>query len=173
MAFSLYAATVPQYMQMLRATGRWLDKAEAFAADKGMALQTLLDARLIGDMLPLSFQVKSVATHSRKAMEGAREGLFRPADLSLPQDIGALRALLSDALSALDGFTPEEVDGFVGCEVRFQYKDKVLLFAAEDFLLSFCLPNFFFHASTAYDLLRMQGVPLGKPDFLGRLRLKK
>jgi hypothetical protein len=63
------------------------------------------------------------------------------------------------------------VESFIGCDMRFEFKDICLKFTAENFLLSFSVPNFFFHATTAYDILRWKGVTIGKIDFLGRLRL--
>ncbi|MDE2052181.1 MAG: DUF1993 family protein, partial [Gammaproteobacteria bacterium] len=75
-------------------------------------------------------------------------------------------------LSALEAIEPAEIESFVGRDMRFEAGNHRLEFTAEDFLLSFALPNFYFHAATAYDILRWKGVPLGKRDFMGRLRLK-
>ena len=77
-----------------------------------------------------------------------------------------------EAEAALLAVTREEVEGFMGKEVWFRAGERQLPFTAEDFLMSFSLPNFYFHAATAYDILRWKGVPLGKRDYIGRLRMK-
>jgi len=172
MAFSLYDATVPQFRQTLGSTLSLLDKAEEFIAQRGIAPEELLGARLIEDMLPFPSQVRFVAMHSQGALEGVRTGRYSPDRSAPPMGFAALRTCLGDALAAVGAVTPGEVNGFAGRDVRFEVADIRMDFTAEDFLLSFSLPNFFFHATTAYDLLRMKGLPIGKRDFLGALRIK-
>ena len=172
MAFSLYAATVPSFRQVLEAVGGLLAKAEAFCVEKGMAPSALIQARLAPDMLPFSYQVKSTAVHSLGAIEGVRQGVFSPDMTPPPETFAALSARIAQTITALDAVTAAEVDGFVGRDMRFVFGERRLDFTAENFLLSFSLPNFYFHATTAYDILRWKGLPLGKRDFTGRLRLK-
>lgn len=172
MAISLYDATVPQFRQTLGATLSLLGKAEEFLAQRGLAPEELLGARLAGDMLPFPYQVRFVAMHSQGALEGVRSGRYSPDRSAPPLGFAALRACLDEALAAVNAATPGEVNAFAGREVHFEAGDIRMDFAAEDFLLSFSLPNFFFHATTAYDLLRMKGVPIGKRDFLGAVRIK-
>jgi hypothetical protein len=81
--------------------------------------------------------------------------------------------MVADATSALTALKPDDVNALAGRDVAFQMRDNKLPFTAESFLMSFSLPNFFFHATTAYDILRHKGVPLGKRDFMGRLRIKR
>jgi hypothetical protein len=76
-------------------------------------------------------------------------------------------------LAALEKIEAAEINGFVGRDMRFAFADRQIDFTAENFLLSFSLPNFYFHAATAYDILRGKGLPIGKRDFLGRTRTKK
>ena len=83
-----------------------------------------------------------------------------------------LQALVREARSELAALTPEAVDALKGRDIIFKLGDRTMPFTAEGFLMSFSLPNFFFHATTAYDILRHKGVPLGKRDFMGRLKLK-
>ena len=83
------------------------------------------------------------------------------------------RGLVADTQKALSALTPEAVNGLAGRDVAFHLGERQLPFTAEGFLMSFSLPNFYFHATTAYDILRTHGVPLGKRDFMGRLNLKK
>jgi uncharacterized protein len=88
-------------------------------------------------------------------------------------DYAALQALVAAAHSELSALTPEAVNALLGRDVTFKVGDRALPFTAEGFLMSFSLPNFFFHATTAYDILRHKGAPLGKRDFMGRLNLNK
>jgi hypothetical protein len=172
MAFSLYAATVPTYRQILGSLSGLLAKAEAFCAEKGMSPQDIIQARLAEDMLPFAYQVKSAAVHSLGAIEGVRRGVFSPDTTPPPETFVALKARMVDTLAELEAIAPSELDGFVGRDMRFEVGDRHVEFTAEDFLLSFSQPNFYFHATTAYDILRWKGVPLGKRDFTGRLRRK-
>jgi hypothetical protein len=173
MAFSLYAATVPTYRQILGSVSGLLDKAEAFCAEKGISPEDIIQARLAEDMLPFAYQVKSAAVHSLGAIEGVRRGVFSPDTTPPPETFVALRARIAETLAALEAIAPSELDGFVGRDMRFEVGDRHVQFTAEDFLLSFSQPNFYFHATTVYDILRWKGVPLGKRDFTGRLRRKK
>jgi uncharacterized protein len=172
MPFSLYAATVPSYRQIVSAVGGLLDKAETFCAEKAIAPDDIIQARLTDDMLPFAYQVKSTAVHSLGAIEGVRKGVFSPDITPPPETFAALKARIAETLAAIETIEPAEVDTFVGREMRFVFGDRHLDFTAEDFLLSFSQPNFYFHATTTYDLLRWKGVPLGKRDFMGRPRTK-
>ena len=172
MSFSLYAATIPTYRQILGSVSGLLAKAESFCAEKGLAHEEIIHARLAGDMLPFAYQVKSTAVHSLGAIEGVRKGVFSPDVTPPPQTFHDLKANITHALTALEAVDPKEVDAFVGRDMRFAFGERQLNFTAEDFLLSFSQPNFYFHATTAYDILRWKGLPIGKRDFAGRLRLK-
>ncbi len=170
---SLYTATVTAFRQIVAAAQGVVAKGQAFAAEKGLDPATLIEARLTPDMLPFAYQVYSLATHSVGALKGVRAGSFSPHRGPFPDSFaaaGALLAATADELAALD---PAEIDGFAGKDVAFTIGETYRLdFTAEDFLLSFSLPNFYFHAATAYDILRAQGVPLGKRDYLGRPRVR-
>jgi len=172
MAFSLYSATVPNFQQILGSVSRLVDKGEAFCKEKGISADEIIQARLAPDMFPFAYQVKSTVTHSVGAIEGAKTGVFSPNLETPPETFAALKAKVEEAIATLAKVTPAEVDALVGRDARFEFRDTKLPFLAEDFLLSFSVPNFYFHATTAYDLLRHRGMPLGKRDYLGRLRLK-
>ncbi|MGE0387220.1 MAG: DUF1993 family protein [Gammaproteobacteria bacterium] len=172
MAFSLYDATVPCYQQILGSVAGLLDKARAHCADKALAPDALIQARLAEDMFPFAYQVKSAAVHSIGAIEGVRKGVFSPDRGEPPADFDGLAARVAQAREALAGVTRAEVDAFVGRDMRFEMGSYRVDFTAEGFLMSFSLPNFFFHATTAYDILRWQGVQIGKVDFLGRMQVK-
>lgn len=173
MTLSLYSAVVPNYVQILNAVAGLLDKAEAHCAEAGSDPDDLLKARLADDMLPFGYQVKSCSVHSIGAMEGVRAGVFSPDMTPWPTTVDGLRDSIKKALAAVEALTPDEVNGFVGRDMRFELGEMTMPFTAEEFLLSFSQPNFYFHAATAYDILRWKGVKLGKRDFMGRPRLKR
>lgn len=172
MALSLYAATIPSYRQILGAVSGLIRTAQTFCADQGVDPAELIQARLAPDMLPFAFQVKSTAVHSLGAIEGVRRGVFSPDRTPPPETFAALEARIAETVSALEKIEATEIESFVGRAMRFEMPGRQLEFTAEDFLLSFSQPNFYFHAATAYDILRSRGVSIGKRDFLGRLRLK-
>ena len=124
-------------------------------------------------MRPFRFQMQQVAFHSAGAIEAMRGGVLTFASERPQHDYAGLQALVAKAAADLRAVDPAEVNGFEGKDVAFRVPgrdDRV--FTAEGFLLSFSLPNFHFHAATAYDILRLKGVPVGKLDFMGALRLK-
>jgi hypothetical protein len=172
MAFSLYDATVANYLQILGATDSLLDKSLTYFQEKAIDLAEVVETRLAADMLPFRFQIVSLAHHSRGAMDAAKNGLFVPPSGKPDLDYAALQALVKAARDELNALTPEAVNAYAGRDVTFKVGDRAVPFTAEDFLMSFSLPNFFFHATTAYDILRHKGAPIGKRDFMGRLRVK-
>ena len=172
MTFSLYAATIPSYRQILEVVAGLLDKAQVFCAEKGITPHEIIQARLAADMLPFAYQVKSTAVHSLGAIESVRKGVFSPDMTPPPETFEALNARIAAALAALEAIEAAEVDAFVGRDMRFAFGERHIDFTAENFLLSFSQPNFYFHATTAYDILRWKGVPIGKRDFIGKLRKK-
>ena len=172
MTLSLYAATIPNYRQILAAVSALLGKAETFCTEQGIAPQEIIQARLAQDMLPFAYQVKSTAVHSLGAIEGLRKGVFSPDTTPPPETFSALKMRTAETLTALEAIDVAEIDGFLGRDMRFAFGDRQLDFTAENFLLSFAQPNFYFHAATAYDILRWKGVALGKRDFIGKPRFK-
>ena len=172
MTFTLYNATIPNFLQTIGATIGLIDKAQAFCADTNLDPVALVDAKLADDMLPFGYQVKSVCAHSIGAIDGVRAGVFSP-DLSpWPADLPGLKTALTSAQSELIGVSTDEINAFVGNDMAFAFKDRRMAFTAEDFLMSFSLPNFYFHATAAYAIMRAKGVKIGKMDFMGRPRLK-
>ena len=172
MPFSLYDAIVPNYLQILSAVAGLLDKAEAFCAEQDMASEDLVGARLADDMLPFGYQVKSCAAHSIGAIDGVRNGEYSPDRSPPPTDMETLKSAIADARAAIEAIDPAEVNGFIGQDMRFAFNDFRMDFTAENFLLSFAQPNFYFHATTVYDIMRWKGVPLGKRDYMGMPRIK-
>ena len=170
--FSLYKAIVPSYQQILGAVAGLLDTAESYCDEQKLTPQALIQARLAPDMLPFAYQVKSAAVHSFGAIEGVRKGVFSPDRTTPPETFAALKTLIANTRQALEAVQPAEMDAWLGRDMAFVFGDRRMEFVAEDFLLSFSQPNFYFHSSTAYDILRWKGLPIGKRDFTGSLRQK-
>jgi hypothetical protein len=101
-----------------------------------------------------------------------KAGVFSPPGRTETLDYAGLQKLLADTSEGLRKLNREEVEALSGRDMIFQIGDRKVPFTTDNFLLSFSLPNFYFHATTAYDLLRTNGVPLGKRDYLGRMRIK-
>lgn len=173
MPISLYDISVASYLQVLSGVTGFLDKGRTYCPENGIDLNEVVETRLYPDMLPFRFQLISVVHHSLGAIKAIEEGIFQPpgntGDLGYPD----LQKLVASARTELEGIDPETVNAWEGKEVVFQIGDRKIPFTAENFVLSFSHPNLYFHATTAYDMLRMKGVPLGKRDFMGTMRIKK
>lgn len=172
MAVSLYDLSVTNYLQTLGAVEGFLGKSASHFSDSKVDANAVADERLAPDMLPFRFQIHSVVHHSLGAIRGVQAGVFAPPGPVPALDFAGLQKQVGEAREELQNLSPAEVNGLEGKDMVFQIRDNKLPFTAEGFLLSFSLPNFYFHATTAYDILRSKGVPLGKRDFLGRMRMK-
>jgi hypothetical protein len=172
MPTSLYDMSVASYLQTVDAVSGVLNKGLDHCRGCGADPARMVEARLAEDMLPLRFQIVSVAHHSLGAIEGMKKGVFAPPGRGESLDYAGLQKLVADTAEGLRRLTREEVDALSGRDVVFQIGERKVPFITDNFVLSFSLPNFYFHAATAYDILRTNGVPLGKRDFMGRLRLK-
>lgn len=173
MSVSLHSIIVGAYLQTLPQIAALIDKAEAHCQANGLPDEALTGATLAGDMWNFAKQVFECGHHSARALKGLRAGVFGPEIDPAPLDFASLRGEIADSLAFVKTVDPGELDGLIGRDMRFESGTMRMDFTVEDFLLSFSLPNFYFHAATAYDVLRNQGLPLGKRDFLGKLRLKK
>lgn len=170
MPITLYDAVIPSQLQILGSMQRLIGKAETFCAERGWAEIEIIGARLAPNMLPFAYQIKSVAVHSLGAIEGVRRGKFSPDETPSPDSLGGLSDRIAETITALEAIDPHEIEGFIGRDMCFVFVENTLEFTAENFLLSFSQPNFYFHASTAYDILRWKGMQIGKRDFNGRVR---
>ena len=171
MSTSLYDATVATFIQTLGAVEGFLSRGFDHCRDSAIDPASIVEARLYHDMLPFRFQVVSTISHSIGAIEGVRKGAFSPPPT--PElDYSGLQQAVTEARDALRKLSAEEINGFEGRDMKFTFRDRSIPFTAENFLLSFSIPNFYFHASIAYGILRSKGVPLGKRDFMGQLRIK-
>jgi hypothetical protein len=172
MSLTLHAVTIPSYLQILGSLARLVGKAESHCAEKGLEPAELIQARLAPDMLPFAYQVKSATVHSAGAIESLSKGLFAPDTGPSPDTFAGLKARIDAAVAVLQAVDPAELETYVGRDMRFEFGERRMDFTAEEFLLSFSQPNFYFHATTAYDILRWKGVPIGKRDYTGRVRIK-
>lgn len=170
MSLSLYEAVIRTYQQFLPGVERVLAKGRAHYEETGKDVNELVQARIYPDMLPLHFQIVTLVHMSAGAVVAAREGTFGAPDLTLDFDYAGLEGHAREAREMIAALAPADVDGLADGKVTFSAGDTVLPFVTKDFFLTFAVPHFYFHVTTAYDLLRMNGVPIGKLDFLGEPR---
>ena len=172
MAISFYELSVPTFLHTVRAVGGFLDRAARHRAETGSDPDDFIDARLFDDMAPFHFQIEAAWHHAVWGLEAAKTGVFAPPALVGPVPFTELQAMMDKAETALEALTPDEVNGWAGKDLDLEIGPRRLAFTSETLILSFSLPNFHFHAVTAYDILRSRGVPLGKRDYEGRLRTR-
>jgi len=172
MPISLYQSVVPLWSQLLPTLGNILDKAEAHCEEAGIPPSELLEARLAPDMWDFATQVHATVVHSAGALQAAMNGDFIPAFTDVPSGFAALATHVSGAAAEVAAIDAAALDARAGQDVTLHFGEHSIRFLVEDFLVSFSLPNFAFHATTAYNILRMKGVALGKLDFLGPLPAK-
>ena len=173
MAITLYEASVLNYLQGLGAVSGFLKKGHDFLQEKKIDPREILETRLFPDMLPFRFQVQILAYHTVGAVDAVMLGEAGKPEANPEDDYQALQALIDRTRATLEEVVPKELNAREGKDVSFGGGASKQILTAETFVMSFSLPNFYFHAATAYDILRSRGVPLGKRDFLGQLRLKE
>lgn len=185
MSISLFDLSVPTFLQTVRAVGGCLEKAATHCAETGVDPDGLVRARLVEDMAPFHFQIEALTHHAVWGIEAVKTGAFAPPPLRGAMPFAELRLMIDRAVAALAAFTPDEVNRVSGKALDIDIARPVderhaitsawalqrLSFTSETFLLTYSLPNFHFHAVTAYNILRTRGVPLGKRDFEGDLRI--
>ncbi len=171
MSVSFYDLTVASYLQGLGGIANVMAKGEAHAEGGGLSLEEITSYKLRDDMAPFSFQVISTWHHSMNAIKGLKEGLFQPPPKMQGMDWHKCKDLVAEATAYLEGETPEEINALADQPLIFRMGGNDIPFTSNNFIMSFSLPNFYFHAATLYDMLRIHGVPLGKMDYLGHLRI--
>lgn len=171
MPLSLHSAFVPSGLQMLGTASHLLNKTESWCGEQNCDHSAIIGAKLIDDMLPFCYQIKSVAEHTQGAIEAVREGVYSPDLNPPPTSFESLHAKLDTAKAFLNGLGEDEMESWIGRDMRFEFKDRGMDFTVEDFLLSFAQPNFYFHTTAAYSIARHLGVPIGKMDYMGAVRI--
>ena len=171
MPFTLYDAFVPNCQQILAGLNGLIDKGQAHVKEHGLDDAVLLDAKLSDTMWPLPWHIRSCWMHSAYTFDQLPSGEYTPDLSNIPDSWDAMRAMIAAAQERLSVVTVEEVDALADKTIGFMLGGKRLMeFTGANFLLSFNQTNFYFHATTFYDILRAQGVPLGKRDFIGPAR---
>ena len=163
----MYTSSVPVFKQLLSSLSAILIKAETLAIDKKFEPKILLDARLFPDMFPLSRQVQ-IATDFAMSVPARLAGLEVPAYDNDDQSFAELQDRITKALLFIDSLTPAQFEGSETREIILRPgtpKEKTLL--GHTYLSNYGLPQFFFHVSTAYGILRHNGLEVGKGDFMG------
>ncbi|MES2158824.1 MAG: DUF1993 domain-containing protein [Pseudomonadota bacterium] len=166
MATELYDLTVPVFVRGLRALSGLLDKGAAFAGEKGVDPLTLTGAQLIADMKPLTAQVQFACDTAKGAV--TRLGDLEPVAMAdTEQSFADLQDRIARTIALLEAVPREKIDGREDAAVVLKVPGGEIPFTGRSHVLTFSLPNFYFHITTAYALLRQAGVPVGKMDYLG------
>ncbi len=167
MPISMYAASVPVLQQMLGSLSHLLTKAEAHATARKIEPTVLLQARLFPDMLPLNRQVE-IACDFAKGISSRLAGQEVPVYEGTDQTFAECQGRIAKVLALLTSFTPEQIDGSEARQVVIQPGTaRERTFAGQNYLLGYGLPQFFFHITTAYAILRHNGLEVGKKDYMG------
>ena len=166
MTMSLYQASVPHFIQTLTALSGMLDKAEAYTTEKKIDQAALLGMRLHPSMWALGKQVQATCT---TAVGGAARlgGVAVPTMEDTEKTIPELKARIAKSLEFINTIKASQVDGQEGRDITVKMGPNEVKFKGQNYLFWFALPNFMFHATTAYNILRQSGVELAKRDFLG------
>jgi hypothetical protein len=160
-------ACVQQFIKMLRNLERWLDKGVAFAQSKAFDPAVLLNSRLAPDQYPLMRQIQGAC--DRAKFTAARlTGKQPPRNPDTEQSLDEIRARIHGTIAYLETFKPEDFAGVEERVVELPHYDGLRLVGSR-YLIELQLPDFYFHATTAYAILRHNGVDLGKDDYLGEL----
>lgn len=167
MPLSLYDVSIPVFLRAFQNLSDILKKGEAFADEHGLPHADLLDARLYPDMAPLTAQIQR-ASDTAKFVAVRLGGMENVSMEDNETSFADLHARIDRTVALLRTLSSDAMDGKDESEVVLKTRDQSVTFAGRDYLLSFAIPNFFFHVTTAYALLRHKGVPIGKMDYIGR-----
>jgi hypothetical protein len=165
LSLSLYDASIPSYLNMLRNLSGFLDKAEAHATEGNIALSTLTEASLGHGMFPLARQIQ-LASDAAKGGAARLAGVEVPAMPDTETTFPELKERIAKTIVFVESIKREQVDGQEDRAIVLTFPNRTMDFTGQSFLLTFSLPNFLFHVVTAYAILRSQGVPVGKMDYL-------
>lgn len=165
MTISLYQASVPVFVRALRNLQHILEKGAAHARERGVDPDSLLQLRLVDDMLPLSRQVQiacDMAKNGAARLAGQEPVPLADEETTLDQ----LYARIARTIELVQAVEASKVDGSEGRDILLKMRTGELRFNGQDYLLQFVLPNLYFHVTAAYALLRREGAPLGKTDYI-------
>ena len=165
MTISLYQASIPAFERALRNLRHILDEGAAHAVERGIDPDSLLALRLVDDMLPFSRQVQ-IACDMAKNGAARLAGMAPPVMPDEETTLDQLRERIGRVLELLRGIDAPSIDGAEGREIVLAMRTGEMRFNGQDYLTTFVLPNLYFHVTMAYALLRREGAPLGKIDFI-------
>mgnify|MGYP000903403554 FL=1 len=163
---SMYQASAPRLANTLRNLSAILDKAAAHAAEKKIDPAVLVQARLFPDMLPFARQVM-IACDNAKGCVARLAGIEVPKHDDDQTSFDELKERIARTLAFVDSVRPEQVDGSEDRDIQLKLGGREVQFKGLQYLCGFVLPNFYFHVTTAYAILRHNGVPLAKGDYIG------
>jgi len=166
MATELYDVGIPGFLRGFKAMSAFLEKARAHADAEGIAHDVLLTARLYADMAPLTSQIQR-ASDAAKFAAARLAGIDAPAMPDTETSFDDLQARIAATVDFLNSVPRDVIDGREEADVELKTPSRSFQFKGRSYLLGFALPNFYFHVTTAYGILRHNGVPLGKMDYLG------
>ncbi|MFL6661676.1 MAG: DUF1993 family protein [Rhizobacter sp.] len=169
MTISMHSASVPIFVRMLKNLTQWLDKAEAHAQAKKFEPSVYLSSRLAPDMLPFTNQIQ-IACDAVKFGVARLSGVEAPKFADDEASLADLKARIAKTIDYIESVPAAKIDGTEDKDVVVPRRDGSMTLKGEPYLKHFVLPNFFFHVTTTYALLRHNGVSLGKADFLGALQ---
>jgi hypothetical protein len=168
MAVSLHSVALLSILPRFKGLKAALDQAEAFATERNIDPSVLLTARLFPDMAPLKGQVQLASDHAKGAFYRTA-GLENPSLADTEQTFAELHARIDKTVELIDAVTPEQMNGREAEQVELKFRTGAMQFSTHDYLIGFALPNFYFHVTTAYDILRHNGLTLGKSLYMGRV----
>ena len=166
MSITMSSASVPVFVRMLTNLSAWLDKAESHAQSKKFDPSVYLGTRLAPDMLSFTTQIQ-IACDTAKFCVGRLGGVEAPKFSDAESSLADLRARIDATIAYLNSVPAAQIDGSEDKDITIPRRDGSMLMKGEAYLKHYALPNFFFHVTTAYALLRHKGVEVGKPDYLG------
>ena len=172
MSTCLYDLSVASYIQSVGAVSAFLQKGKSHCGKNNIDLDEVVATQLYPDMAPFRFQIISVVHHSLGTVKALESGEFGPPSGFPDHDFEGLQGMLVETLESLQKCSKEDINSLESNDVTFRFGDISMPFTAPNFVLSFSLPNVNFHAATAYNILRIKGVPVGKRDFMGMPRMK-
>ena len=168
MSLSMYQASVPALLQTLNNLSVILDKAEAYAGNRKIDPEVLLNYRLAPDMFPFIRQIQ-IAADLAKGAAARLAGVEVPKHDDTEKTFADLKARIANTVAFVESIQPSDIDGSEGRDITLTLGEHTMSFKGQPYLVHFVLPNFYFHCTTAYDILRHCGVELGKRDFIGAI----
>jgi hypothetical protein len=162
----MYQASVPRFVNILGNLSNILDKAQAYVDSKKLDSATLTTYRLFPDMLPMTTQIQ-IACDAAKGVVARLAGVEIPVYEDNEKTLSDLKARIAKTVAFIQTVTPRQIDGTEDKEIVIKRGDKETHYKGMQFLLGHALPNFYFHVTTAYNILRHNGVEIGKRDYLG------